>query len=203
MILIPKNWSEFQHYKDRRPPWIKLHRSLLDDRDFIMLPTASKALAPLLWLLASEGKEGKFNATPDELAFRLRMTASEIDKGIKPLLDKGFFLDASTMLAPCSQDAVPETERETERETEKRENPVKNLDSFYEKMPDSITSKWSADQIKTKAEDLVDYCKRKGKTYKDYYSALRSFLKKDYPNGFSKGDETNNYLAKLKRNQDD
>jgi hypothetical protein len=28
--LRVKNWSEFQHYKDRNPPWIKLHRTLLD-----------------------------------------------------------------------------------------------------------------------------------------------------------------------------
>ena len=33
MALIPKNWSQFQHYKGRRPPWIKLHRALLDEDD--------------------------------------------------------------------------------------------------------------------------------------------------------------------------
>lgn len=26
-----KNWKKFQHYKDRRPPWIKLYTELLDD----------------------------------------------------------------------------------------------------------------------------------------------------------------------------
>lgn len=119
MILKPKNWDKFQHYKDRCPPWIKLHRDILNDRVFANLPIASKALAPLLWLLASESKDGSFNAASEELAFRLHIASKDIESGLKPLIDKGFFVDASTMLAPCLQVAIPETEREGERETEK------------------------------------------------------------------------------------
>ncbi|MBU2019990.1 MAG: hypothetical protein KJ941_10125 [Bacteroidetes bacterium] len=59
-------------------------------------------------------------------------------------------------------------------------NPLKNLEEFNSNLPDWITSKWTKQQIESKTEDLVDYCKRKNKTYKDYYSALRSFLKKDF-----------------------
>lgn len=117
LSLIPKKWSEFQHYKDRSPPWIKLHRELLNNREFMCLPLASKALAPLLWLLASESKDGSFDASTAELAFRLRLTESEVEQGLKPLISKGFFLDASTMLAPRLQDATPETEGEGEAET--------------------------------------------------------------------------------------
>ncbi len=116
MILVPKNWGKFQHYKDRCPPWIKLHRDILNDRTFANLPIASKALAPLLWLLASESKDGSFDAAIEELAFRLHIASKDIESGLKPLIDKGFFVDASTMLAPCYQVAIPETERETERE---------------------------------------------------------------------------------------
>ena len=119
MVLKPKNWDKFQHYKDRCPPWIKLHRDILNDRTFASLPIASKALAPLLWLLASESKDGSFNAASEELAFRLHIASKDIESGLKPLIDKGFFVDASTMLAPCLQVAIPETEREGERETEK------------------------------------------------------------------------------------
>lgn len=118
MRLIPKNWKAFQHYNDRCPPWIKLHRDLLNDRAFMSLPIASKALAPLMWLLASESKDGAFDASTEELAFRLRLSVSEIEAGLKPLINSGFFLDASTMLAPCLQVATPERETETKRETE-------------------------------------------------------------------------------------
>jgi hypothetical protein len=118
MILTPKNWKEFQHYKDRAPAWIKLHRHLLDNYDFFCLPVASRALAPCLWLLASEYEDGKINATLDELAFRLRMTRGELADALSPLIEKGFF-DASEPLAERKQDAIPEREKEGEEEREK------------------------------------------------------------------------------------
>lgn len=127
--LVPKNWDTFQHYRDRCPPWIKLHRDLLNDRAFIMLPTASKALAPLLWLLASESRDGSFNASVEELEFRLRMSGSDITSGLKSLIEAGFFLDASTMLAPCLQFAIPEREREGEGEAEREADLIVELAS--------------------------------------------------------------------------
>lgn len=128
MQLVPKKWAEFQHYKDRSPPWIKLHRELLNNRDFMCLPLASKALAPLLWLLASESKTGAFEADLDELEFRLRISKKDIAEGLKPLIDKGFFIDASGMLADCLRDAIPEREKETEAKGEKEgENPRKRV----------------------------------------------------------------------------
>lgn len=116
MKLIPKNWEKFQHYRDRCPPWIKLHKDLLNDRAFMCLPIASKALAPLLWLLASESKDGTFDASVEELQFRLRINAKDITAGLEHLIANGFFLHASNVLAECLQDAIPE--REGERETE-------------------------------------------------------------------------------------
>ena len=145
MNLKPKNWDKFQHYKDRCPPWIKLHRDILNDRIFASLPIANKALAPLLWLLASESKDGSFNADSEELAFRLHIASKEIAEGLKPLIDKGFFVDASTMLAPCLQVAIPERERETEREGER------------EQKKQSRGTRLSADWFPT--EDQIQFCK--------------------------------------------
>lgn len=131
MKIVPKNWHDFQHYKDRSPPWIRLHRKLLDDMHFQRLPVASRALAPMLWLLASESMDGVINADPEELAFRLRQSEEEIVEALKPLIEKGFFVViegdasavlahckhvASTVLAPRLQRATPETETETETE---------------------------------------------------------------------------------------
>lgn len=120
MLLKPKNWAHFQHYKDRCPPWIKLHRDLLNNRDFMRLPLASKALAPMLWLLASESKDGAFDGSLDELVFRLHITPKEYEDGLKPLLDKGFFISDGVMLAPRLQNAIPETETEAETKKEKK-----------------------------------------------------------------------------------
>jgi hypothetical protein len=120
--LIPKGWRDFQHYKNRNPPWIRLHRKLLDDRVFHSLPTASKALAPMLWLLASESLDGSINGNVPELAFRLRQSEKEIDAALKPLISKGFFVvqqDASSVLADCTENPpIPEAEAETDTEGE-------------------------------------------------------------------------------------
>jgi len=119
--IAPKNWKKFQHYTGRTPPWIKLHRSLLDDYNFHCLPVASKALAPGLWLLASEYENGLIDASEQEVAFRLRVSVPELRSAIKSLLDNGFFIDASGMLAGRYQDATLETEKEREVEKEKKE----------------------------------------------------------------------------------
>jgi hypothetical protein len=144
MKITPKNWTSFQHYKNRRPPWIKLYRGLIDDMHFQRLPVASRALAPCLWLLASDYQDGVIEMSVEEIAFRLRFDVKEINQGLKPLIDNGFFIvldecnhDASNVLASRLQHAIPE--RETERETEKEREVIKtqkasrlNLDSLPE-----------------------------------------------------------------------
>ena len=90
------------------------------------LPIASKALAPMLWLLASESKDGVFDGSLDELVFRLHITPKEYQDGVKPLIDNDFFILVSGVLAERKQVAIPETETETEgeRETEKKATSV-------------------------------------------------------------------------------
>jgi hypothetical protein len=126
MIITPKNWHTFQHYNKRNPPWIKLHRALLDDYDFSQLPVESRALAPMLWLIASESKDGLIRMSIEALAFRLRMPPICLSDALEPLMAKGFFLDASTMLADRLQGATPETETETEKEKRPHPGPETN-----------------------------------------------------------------------------
>jgi len=121
-ILRVKNWAAFQHYKKRSPPWIKLHRSLLDDYEFICLPDASAALAPRLWLLASESEDGSINCDIAKISFRLHMTEERLIQALGPLVDGGFIHlegDASGALARRLQDSLLETEGEGEGETER------------------------------------------------------------------------------------
>ena len=156
MKLIPKSWKSFQHYKDRNPPWVKLHKTLLDDRDFSRLPIASKALAPMLWLLASESKDGIFDGSIEEIAFRLRWSEKDVNAGLKPLIDKGLFSIASGVLADCYQDARPETETETEGETEEKREAKTNTpegvsDSIFKdylEVRKSKKAKWTETALK-------------------------------------------------------
>lgn len=128
MKLIPKNWDNFQHYKHRSPPWIKLHRNLLDDMQYQRLPIASKAIAPMLWLLASESNDGVIHRSAEEIAFRLRMTEKDVITAIKPLIDNGFFIEDSNMLAECLQDATTEREKSRVRVEKEREKEIDTPD---------------------------------------------------------------------------
>ena len=71
MPITPKNWEKFQHFKDRRPPWIKLYRDLLDDVSWHELaPDLAKTLV-MIWLIASEGESGALPPVK-QLAFSVK-----------------------------------------------------------------------------------------------------------------------------------
>ena len=110
-----KNWKKFQHFKDRKPPWVKLYRDLLDDIEWFELdPKAAKVLV-MLWLIASED-DGNI-PTAKQLAFRLRMSEKETEVCISKLshwLEQG----DNEVISTRYQDDAPETERETEKERE-------------------------------------------------------------------------------------
>lgn len=136
MRIVPKDWREFQHYKDRSPPWIRLHKKLLDNYEFHCLPVASRALAPMLWLLASDSIDGFIEASPEKLAFRLRQTEKEVTAALRPLIDNGFFVvdqGDSSVLADRKQSAVPETEAEALQRTETETTPRKRSASPVQK----------------------------------------------------------------------
>jgi hypothetical protein len=126
--LAVKNWSEYQHYRDRSPAWIKLHKRLLDDRDFHCLPVASRALAPMIWLLASEHEGGKLPFDLEMFSFRLRQSEKEIESAINPLIDKGFLILEEFDSAPLViglQDAIPRREeKRRDASSENRSQPV-------------------------------------------------------------------------------
>jgi hypothetical protein len=84
--LSVNGWSKFQHYKNRTPPWLKLHRDLLNNYTFRDLPDASKAHLIMIWLLASQLD----NVIPDDAEWiRERINCNEkVD--LKVLIDNGF-----------------------------------------------------------------------------------------------------------------
>lgn len=75
--LQVKNWHQFQHYGKRNPPWIKLHRAVLDDYAFCALPDVSKSHLMLLWLYASQNN-GKIPADVPFLERKLSITGLDL-----------------------------------------------------------------------------------------------------------------------------
>ena len=116
-----KGWDKFQHFKDRRPPWIKLYRDILDDIEWHVLDGDSAKNLVMIWLLASEGKNGELPPVK-ELAFRLRVSESRV-KSIVSKLENWLEQDDSEMVSERYQDDIKmiplARSRETETETEK------------------------------------------------------------------------------------
>lgn len=199
MKITPNGWGDFQHYKDRNPPWIRLHKKLLDNYEFQRLPVASRALAPMLWLLASESMDGEIDADPSKLAFRLRQPEAEIVDALKPLIQAGFFStddDASNALASRKQLAVPETEAETEalqrqsapRAAAKPPRSGKPKSSKSQIPEDFAISErvrsWAVDhgylRLREHFEAFVRKCKAKGYAYADWDAALMEAIREDW-----------------------
>jgi hypothetical protein len=112
-----KNWDRFQHFKDRKPIWIKLYRDLLDDLNWHELDGKSAKALVMIWLIASEDL-GKLPETKT-LAFRLRMSEKET-KEVVTKLSQWLEQDDISTISDGYQDDMPEKRREeTDKEKEK------------------------------------------------------------------------------------
>jgi hypothetical protein len=111
-----KNWDRFQHFKDRKPIWIKLYRDLLDDLNWHNLdPKLAKALV-MIWLIASE-ERGQLPEIKS-LAFRLRMSEKDT-KDVVTRLSAWLEQDDIDGISSVYQDDMPEKRREeTDKEKE-------------------------------------------------------------------------------------
>src|SRR3990167_6050793 len=111
MTLKIKGWARFQHFRDRKPPWIKLYRDLLDDIQWHELDAEAAKVLVSMWLIASE-TDGIL-PTMKELSFRLRVSEKVIKSNVSKL-DHWLIQDDITMKALARSQ---ETERETETES--------------------------------------------------------------------------------------
>ena len=111
-----KNWDRFQHFKDRKPIWIKLYRDLLDDLNWHELDGKSAKALVMIWLIASE-ELGKLPEIKT-LAFRLRMSEKET-KEVVTKLSQWLEEDDINTISGGYQDDMPEKRREeTDKEKE-------------------------------------------------------------------------------------
>lgn len=105
-----RNWEEFQHYTDRRPPWIKLYPEMLSSLDWSMWSDESRLLAIVCMMIASEdgprvgrtkfaskevkdlfklGKYGRVPNNPEYIKYRGHLH-SDVD--LSPLVSSGFLV---------------------------------------------------------------------------------------------------------------
>lgn len=113
-FLRVKNWTAYQHYNDRQPPWIKAHSKVLDDLEWRSLTDAQKGQLFSIWVLAARiHKDPKTDAlVPADPRYLAALTGCQVtEKSLQTIVDKGFLIpckrDASGVLSDCypSRDA--------------------------------------------------------------------------------------------------
>jgi len=176
VIVTIKNWTRFQHYKARRPPWIKLHRSLLDDRAFAELSDYASKLLIQLWLIGSESNDGTIKGDIEDIAFRVHRDSTDVLPALQELALRGFIQmgtdDASNVLAECLQ-VAPESAPEGEGETEKKQTRRKRR--VY---PSEFEVVWNLHRRGPKAKAHEEWRRAVGEviTQEELVKALRGYV---------------------------
>lgn len=205
--LRVKNWENFQHYKDRSPPWIKLHRDLLRDYHFLCLQDASKMQLMLIWLLASQ-LDNKIPADSEYIKAQIGIKG---ELNLKELIDNGFLEDDSGLLAQCKQVAIVETETEAYR-TDREETDIGGFPEFWEKFPSQRKgNKSKAEKAYRRAADrdsegsilngLISYC-ASDEVARGFAKGAEAWLnddrwKNDYSKGAKNGNDPKDELAQF------
>lgn len=180
------NWADLQHYKDRSPPWIKLHRHYLTDYAFSCLQDASKAHLMLIWLYASQAS----NRIPDDPAYLRKCLNLDSEPDLKYLAEQGFIeLEqlASGALAPCNQNAPLEEESRGE------ERRVQNGKRFVPPTLEEVSAYCDERAKGVNPQKWHDFYCAKGwmvgrNKMKDWKAAVRTWEEKPKANGASQWD---------------
>ncbi len=172
-----RNWSKYQHYHDRCPPWIKVHRSLLDDFEWHNLDPLSAKMLINLWLLAAEDIDGNLPAI-ETMAFRLRIEKSLLIKCLSSLTPWLEELD-SNVLANMEQSGGTETETETETDPVEQVSIEETFDRFWKLYPSirkvakqKCFERWKSKKYYKIADQIISHVEtmKQSKQWKDGFS---------------------------------
>ena len=110
--IVIRNWDQFQHYKNRRPAWIKTYVELLDDPEYLRLTGVQRATLHGLWLAYAMSR----TCLPLDLQMINRRLGLQVKMATLHSLNQAGFIEfsASEPLAPSYQAARAEVEEEKE-----------------------------------------------------------------------------------------
>lgn len=131
--FLIKDWKFYQHYKDRNPPWIKLHYELLTSKEWVMLSNDSRCLQIVSMLMASRNdgavpndpeyikRVAYLDNTPDftelvKCGFLIPVTESGETVSIKEYLSSINLIASDSKCLQVLTNVRPETETETYKE---------------------------------------------------------------------------------------
>lgn len=212
-----RNFEKFQHYADRRPPWIKLYRDLWDDPRFFRLSDSDRYLLIGLFVLASQ-HENKVSSDQKWLKAQL-LTSKTIP--LQFLIDTGWLEDVEQAASPplsasaASAERYPsraggETETEVQRQNTETENPLTPLLTFGEFRHVRLTADQHASLITRLNGHTDDYINRldrwgedqpaKFAKRKSHYATILTWFDRDVKDGKVKDGKRENPNTRAAQN---
>ena len=203
-----RNFERFQHYTDRRPPWIKLYRDLWDDQRFYSLSDQERYLLIGIFIIASQ----QDNKVPFDTKWLQAKLLTRARIPLEKLIATGWIerleqnasspqvasLNASAEQAtryPSRARGETETEvqnTETEREGESARtsygefNQVHLSDQEYDKLEAKLGETQFTDYL-SRLDRYSQTNPTKFRKYKSHYAVILDWADRDKHNGGNNG----------------
>lgn len=186
-FLRIRNFEKFQHYRDRKPPWIKLYRDLWDDPRFFDLENGDRYLLIGLFVVASQHD----NRIPSKQSWLKSQLLTSKAIPLQHFIDTGWLepveQDASTSLAASSPlaESYPSRARgETEKSRDREETEKNTYGQFAnirltEQEHGKLISEFGEAGALERIEGLSSYVASKGKKYASHYATLLVWERKN------------------------
>ena len=186
--LSIRNWERWQSYRRDRgqPPWIKVHRCLMRDLEWVALSDTRRGQLVAIWLLAAD-HDGVIPASPD-LIQKLCFMSDKPD--IESFINQGFIERGVSAASERRQDDANmshqnrdrdriETETETEAEKISRKRAIPKDFAISDQVRDWAKRNGHA-HLEERFEAFVDAAKAKGYRYKDWDAAFKTAVRDDW-----------------------
>ena len=166
-----RNWSRWQSFRADRgqPPWIKLHRRLLRNPEWVSLTDAQRGQLVVIWLLAAD-HDGAIPASPDLIKRLCQMSADRLD--LQVFVEAGFLEpwqphDAKVTPERRQDDRLEKSrdreETDTETDLVRSATPINcsaRFDEFWSAYPKHVgkkqcRAKWKARRLDERADTLI------------------------------------------------
>lgn len=193
-VLRIRNWKKWQSYRSDRgqPPWIKLHRALMRDPDWVDLSDAHRGQLVAIWLLAAD-RDG---IVPEDPTVIQKLCYMDSKPDLEVLIEHGFIekrrqRDANVTPTRRQRDAPEERrgeeEEEEETETEKKKAPTEQKKKRAIALPGDwkptdrhheIATTENVSDMERQAEIFKDSAITHDRRYVDWDRAFNSWLRR-------------------------
>jgi hypothetical protein len=177
-----RNWGKWQTYrKDRgQPPWIKIHRQIRLNPDWVELSDGERGQLVAMWLLAAD-RNGEIPSSENTVKKLCFMSSKPDFNKFKRL---GFIENNDVITTPSRrQDVTPEAEAEADTDIdidkEKHLDFVFLFQEEYEKLIEKLGESKTKEMIERLNGYIGQIGPQKAKKYKSHYHTILNWNRKD------------------------